>query len=140
LFDRNSFWRKRHTERLEIEPVGWPRQTVFTEKSIVKRSSRIRRQQSEDREAGRPGIEDIGSSSRDARGIAVHSENKRRNGIQSPVRQLLKNLRVFARFIEPLVHLFQTVTINGFQSDKYPAAATGTDQIEQFGIAQQVDT
>src|SRR5262245_53900003 len=81
LFDSNVVRSVSHTERTEIKPMLWPRQTACLEQSIIKRRGRVRRHQTIYRQAWRPRVNHRLRAFGDAGSIAIHAEDKRSYGI-----------------------------------------------------------
>src|SRR5438105_3822156 len=72
----DAFRGERHSEWSKIEPMFGPCEPAFALQTIVKRSSRIRSQQSEYGKRRRPRLDCIGSSLPHPSTIAIHSKNK----------------------------------------------------------------
>src|SRR5262249_13858387 len=68
-----------------------------------------------------------------------HSENERRDCVDSSLRQPIQRKFVVCRLVEGLVYGLEVGGIDGFESDKNPPSPTGRNQIQKFFVFQQVD-
>src|SRR6185312_13597923 len=123
FFDTHFQRRVSHREGYELLPVLHPREPPGSLKPLVERRRGQRRQQPEDRQAGRPTANLFQGPLCHAGRVIVHAENKRRDRIDIPLGKPLEHCRVLTRLVEALFHVREVRRIDGFHADEDPLSS-----------------